>query len=92
MCSGPSLAIAQSVTDPEAFAAVAASSDMFEIESSQLALEEASGEEMRAFAEQMAEDYTAAGEKMKAAAQEHGISPPTSMTEKEQSQIEQLQS
>jgi hypothetical protein len=30
VCSGPSLAIAHSVTDPEAFAAVAASTDMFE--------------------------------------------------------------
>ena len=56
----------------DAFAAGAGSSDMFKIESSQLALEKVSGEGVRAFAEQMVEDYTATGEKMKAAAQEDG--------------------
>ncbi len=43
LCSGPRLAIAQSVTDPAVFANLAASSNMFEIELSTLALDKATG-------------------------------------------------
>ena len=95
LCSGPPLAFAQaapSVTEPKAFAEIAASSNMFEIESSQLALERASEENVRAFAEHMIEDHTAAGEKMEAAAEKDGLTPPATMAEKEQAQFDQLQS
>jgi putative membrane protein len=91
LCSSPPLASAQSVTDPEKFAATAASANMFEIESSELALEQATTDEVRQFAQQMIDDHTLAGEKMKAAADEDGITPPTTMAEKEQSQLEELQ-
>src|SRR3954468_11046743 len=52
--SGPPLAFAQATqdaTDPKTFAAVAASSNMFEIESSQLALDQSKTENVQAFAE-----------------------------------------
>jgi putative membrane protein len=80
------------VTEPAAFAEVAASSNMFEIESSQLALERTSNDEVKAFAEHMIEDHTAAGEKMKAAAAKDGVTPPATMAEKEQAQLQELQS
>jgi putative membrane protein len=81
----------QADTDPQAFAEMAGSSNMFEIESSQLALERAGDEEVRAFAEKMVQDHTMAGEEMKAAAEADGVTPPTEMLEKEQTQLDQLQ-
>ena len=56
----------------DAFAAGAGSSNMFKIESSQLALEKVIGRGVRAFAERMVESFTATGEKMKAAAHQDG--------------------
>jgi len=92
LCSGPRLAIAQSVTDPAVFADLAASSNMFEIESSTLALDKATGDDVKAFAQHMIDDHTAAGEKMKAAAEKDGVVPPAAMADKEQALIEKLQS
>ena len=83
---------AASVADPKAFAEVAASSNMFEIESSQLALDQTKAEKVQAFAQHMIEDHTAAGEKMKAAAAKDGITPPTTMSEKDEAQLKKLQS
>jgi putative membrane protein len=93
LCASPAIAIAQTApTDAQTFAEVAASSNLFEIESSQLALEQATNDEVRAFAEQMIEDHTLAGENMKAAAEADGITPPAAKMEKEQSKLEELQS
>jgi putative membrane protein len=92
VCSSPPFAVAQSVTEPEEFAEIAASSNMFEIESSQLALQQPVSDEVQQFAQHMIDDHTAAGEKMKAAAQQDGISPPDEMVEKHQAQLQELQS
>lgn len=46
------------VTDPAQFASIASVSNMFEIESSKLAREKASSDEVKAFAEQMIADHT----------------------------------
>lgn len=91
LCAGPSVALAQSTTDPTAFAATAASSNMFEIESSQLALDQATNDDVKAFAQHMIDDHTAAGEKMKAAAQSDGVTPPAAMAGKDQAELEKLQ-
>ena len=91
LCSGASVALAQSTTDPATFAATAASSNMFEIESSELARDQATNDDVKAFAQHMIDDHTAAGEKMKTAAEEDGVTPPASMAEKEQAQLEKLQ-
>ena len=84
LSSSSSLAFAQDapVTDPKAFAETAASSNMFEIESSQLALAHSKTDKVQAFADKMIDDHTAAGEKMKAAATKDGVTPPTEMAEK----------
>jgi len=79
-------------TSPQAFADIAGSSNMFEIQSSQFALDHATAEDVRAFAQHMIDDHTAAGEKMKAAAAKDGVTPPAAMAEKEQAQLGKLQS
>jgi putative membrane protein len=91
LCSGLP-AGAQSVTDPAAFAEAAASSNMFEIESSELALDKATKDDVKQFAQHMIDDHTAAGEKMKAAAESDGVTPPTAMADKEQAALDKLQS
>jgi putative membrane protein len=91
---GSSSAFAQTapnVTEPQAFADLAGSSNMFEVESSQLALAQATSDDVKAFAQHMIEDHTAAGEKMKAAAAKDGVTPPATMAAKEHAQLEQLQ-
>jgi putative membrane protein len=92
VCSSPPFAVAQSVTEPEEFAEIAASSNMFEIESSQLALQQPVSDEVQQFAQHMIDDHTAAGERMKAAAEQDGISPPDGMVEKHRAQFQELQS
>jgi len=91
LCSGAPAVLAQAVTDPQTFATTAASSNMFEIQSSELALKQPVRSDVKAFAEQMIKDHTAAGEKMKAAAQKDGVAVPTEMAAKEQTQLKQLQ-
>ena len=87
----PKFVNAQSVPDPETFATTAASSNMFEIQSSELAVKQPVSDDVKAFANRMIEDHTAAGEKMKAAAEEEGITPPDSMMEKQQSELDKLE-
>lgn len=88
----PLAALAQSVPDKETFAQKAASSNMFEIQSSELALQETQDEDVRAFAQQMIEDHTLAGDKMKAAAETDGVKPPEAMLPEQQSQLDTLKS
>jgi putative membrane protein len=75
---------------PQGFAEVAASSNMFEIASSQAALEKASGAEARSFAEHMIADHTKAGEEMKPAAEAEGVTIPEALNKKHQAQLDQL--
>jgi putative membrane protein len=84
-------AVTPSVTDPAEFARMAASSNMFEIQSSQLALDQSQDEQIRSFAQQMIDDHTAAGEKMKQAAEEAGVEVPDTMEETQQDNLEELQ-
>ena len=89
--AGAQTATQAPITEPEAFAEMAASSNMFEIKSSELALERAENEDVRAFAEKMVQDHTRAGEEMKAAAEAEGVTPPEAMVEKHQAQLDQLE-
>jgi putative membrane protein len=61
------------------FAAMAASSDMFEIESSELALQKAVSPEVKEFAQMMINDHTTASKHLMAAAQQDGVSVPAEM-------------
>lgn len=92
---GPSLAGAQDAppaSDPAQFAALAASANQFEIDSSQIVLQNGQIDTVRAFAEHMVQDHTAAGEKMKAAAEKDGVTPPAEMAPEMQAKLDQLKS
>ena len=71
---------------------MAAQSDMFEIESSRIALEKAQEDGVRAFAQQMVDDHTASSEAMKQAAEADGVNDiPTTPDDAHQQMISQLQ-
>ncbi|MBD8064429.1 DUF4142 domain-containing protein [Devosia sp. PTR5] len=78
------------VTDPTEFATMAAPSNMFEIESSKLALERATSEDVKTFAQQMIDDHSKAGEAMKAAASQDGVTPPSELDQKHQEMLDQV--
>lgn len=78
------------VTDPAQFAAVASVSNMFEILSSELAVERGASEEVKAFAQQMIADHTKAGEDMATAAGEDGVAPASALDQKHQQILDRL--
>lgn len=87
-----SLALAQAQTmSAQDFAATAASSDMFEIRSSELALERSQSNAVQGFAQMMINDHTAASEGLKTAAQQDGVTVPAEMLEKHATQLQTLQ-
>ena len=59
-----------------AYAQIAASSDMYEIQSSQLALSQAQNPALRSFAQMMVTDHTNTTQQLAAAATASGIGPP----------------
>lgn len=72
------------------FAATAASSDMFEIQSSEVALQKSQDASVKEFAQMMINDHTTASKGLKAAAQQDGVDVPTEMTEKHAAQLKTL--
>lgn len=79
-------------TDPQQFVNMATSSNMFEIESSKLALEKAETAPAKEFAQHMITDHTKAGEDMKAAAAAAGVTVPTELDEAHRAKMERLSS
>ncbi len=78
--------------DTATFVTMASSSNMFEIESSQLALEKAQSDTVKQFAQQMVADHTKAGEDFKAALQQANMAAPEpALQPKEQQALEKLQ-
>lgn len=80
----------QNATDPAQFVAMATASNMFEIESSKLALEKATRPETKTFAQHMIDDHTKAGAEMQKAASADGITAPTALDEKHKAKIDSL--
>lgn len=74
--AGAGFAAAQEMS-PQDFVTEAASGGMFEVQSSELALERAQGDEVKAFAQMMITDHTANNEELKAAAEAAGVTVPT---------------
>lgn len=83
-------ALAQEAADAQHFVNMATSSNMFEIQSSELALKKAQTEPAKAFAQHMIADHTKAGEEMKAAAGAAKVTVPAELEEKHQAKIERL--
>ena len=71
----------------------AAISNMFEIQSSQLAQQKAQNDRVRQFAQSMVQDHTAAGDKLKSSAQGiQGATIPSSLDQPHQQMVQTLQS
>ena len=70
---------------------MAASSDMYEIQSSQLAASRAQNTQMRSFANMMIRDHTNTTQQLTAAASAAGITPPMAMLPMHAQMVERLQ-
>jgi predicted outer membrane protein len=71
----------------------AAISNVFEVQSSQLAQQKAQNDRVRQFAQSMVQDHTAAGDKLKSATQGiQGVTVPTSLDQPRQQMVQTLQS
>lgn len=83
--------VAKAATDPAAFARVAGSANMLEIESSTLALERSQNADVQSFAQKMIDDHTAAAKKMEGIAQDAEIELPAGMNDADQKALQALQ-
>lgn len=88
--AAPAATASAAITDPQQFADMAASSNMLEIETSRLALEKSSSDEVKAFAQHMIDDHGKAAEDMNAAAQSDSISPAPGLQPAHQSKLDEL--
>ncbi len=71
----------------------AAISNMFEVQSSQLAQQKSQNDRVRQFAQRMIQEHTAAGDKLKSTAQGvQGVTVPTSLDQPHQQMVQTLQS
>jgi putative membrane protein len=84
-----SIAFAQTAKmSAQDFATMAASSDMLEIRSSELALQKSQTAAVKDFAQMMINDHTTASKNLMAAAQQDGVTVPADMLPKHASQVE----
>lgn len=74
------LGVASAQATDALFVTAAAQSDLYEISSSELALERATSEAVRTFAQDMIADHTATTEQLTPTAEELGVTPPTETT------------
>ncbi|AUX78599.1 DUF4142 domain-containing protein [Sinorhizobium fredii] len=75
----------------EGFVTMAASSDMFEVQSGQLAAKNSKEASVQQFAEMMVADHTKASQELKVAAADAKITVPTQMIDKHAAQLNKLQ-
>jgi putative membrane protein len=77
---------------PQEFVAMAASSDMYELEAARLARQNGSAAALRAFADMMITDHTASSAELKTAAEamQPAIAVPTAMLPVHQAQLDEL--
>ena len=73
------------------FVATVASSDMFEIKSSQMALKASASAEVKSFAQQMINDHTKSSKKLKSAAAAEKIKVPAKTADKHQAMLASLE-
>ncbi|WP_293863601.1 DUF4142 domain-containing protein [uncultured Alsobacter sp.] len=72
-----------SAMNTDTFVRTAALSNQFEIESSKIALQKAKGDDVKAFAQQMIDDHTKAGQDMQAALRQASITMPAPAEDKQ---------
>lgn len=72
-------AVSPQALTAQTFVMYAGNADLFEIEAAKLAVERAKDPEVKQFAEHMVRQHTMSTNKIKAAAQQAGLAPPTPM-------------
>lgn len=77
--------------DADEFVKKAAMGGMFEVQSSQIALDQAESDHVRTFAQEMVNDHEAANETLKSIAAQAGIEVPAQLDQKHQAKLEKLQ-
>jgi putative membrane protein len=84
---------AMQITDAEQFMTMAAMSDLFEIQSSELALENAQSDAVKEFAQQMITDHTANTQKLMQTVQAGGgqMQAPTELDDRHQQIMDELE-
>jgi putative membrane protein len=75
----------------QTFVTKAASSNMFEIESSELANDKAQGDEVKDFAKQMIKDHGKAGKELSSLAEDRGAQVPRELDAKHAAQLQKLE-
>jgi putative membrane protein len=85
-------ATAAAANTADAYVANAAMSDMYEIESSRLALEKSQSPGIKKYAQQMIDDHTATSSQMKAMLTKAGVTvtPPTALDDRRRGMIDNL--
>jgi putative membrane protein len=81
---------AQQAVSGQDFVATVASSDMFEIKSSQMALKASASDDVKSFAQQMINDHTKSSKKLKTAAAAEKIKVPVKTADKHQAMLAAL--
>lgn len=83
---------ARMTTGVREYASMAAISDLYEVQSSQLALQRSQSNDVKAFAQEMVAAHTATSNELKPLAASAGVTPPASLDERRRSMMENLQS
>jgi len=76
--------------DAATFVTMATSSNMLEIQSSEMALQRASSEDVKSFANQMIQDHTKASQEMAAVLQKKGMAMPADLDPKHKQMLQEL--
>jgi putative membrane protein len=90
--SGKKMASAPSSADPQAFVTKAAIGGMTEVELSKLAVTKAQDPQIRAFAQKMVKEHTAANEELTSLAEKKGWTVPSSLDAEHKSAVQKLSS
>lgn len=85
-------AYAQPPASPQKFVEKAAIGGMFEVQSSEVALQKAKGQDVKSFARMMIHDHSAANKKLKAIAMKEHLSVPGDLDQANQGNLDTLRS
>jgi len=90
--TGKKMASAPNATDPATFVKKAAVGGMTEVEASKLAVSKAQDPQVRAFAQKMVKEHTAANEELASLAQKKGWNVPSSLDAEHKAAVQKLSS
>jgi putative membrane protein len=90
--SGKKMASAPNASDPASFVKKAALGGMTEVEASKLAVSKAQDPQVRAFAQKMVKEHTAANEELTSLAQKKGWNVPSSLDSEHKAIVQKLSS